>query len=252
MLMLPILLLFVVGILLFGYVGSAISNVTQGGIVSYDETVFQEYADRQYAAEFSSSSAYEDNLLIVFLTNEEADGYYVIAWLGDNVDSSINQMFGDETTTFGRVLLGSVNSEYYAYSLDSNLATAMETMAKHIDQLNLDSSFKTQKDHSNMVESHLTNYTDLSLTKETVDDSLRSFTEDTGIPAVIVVDTMENVFGKTLPLSDIMTILILIALAVVAIVLIVKTVKKNKKNDPKNENQNRYNQNPGGNYRSFH
>lgn len=241
-LLLPILLLVITVALLFGIVGSAVSNVANGGSIYYDEAVLQEYADRQYAAEFSSHSNYENNLLIVFLTNEEADGYYCIAWVGDNIDSKINGMFGDETTTFGRVMQGSINREYYAYSLDSNLAMVMDQMSDHVTSLGLSSSFRTNKESTNPPTSHLTNYSDLSLTKETVDDALQSFTEETGIPAVIVVDTMENVFGKTLPVGDIFIVIILLALLVLAIYLIVRALRNRK-----NPNQNQYDQRQSNN-----
>lgn len=242
--MLPIILLLVVAVLLFGIIGSAISNVANGGIISYDEQVFQQYADKRYAEEFGSSSAYEDNILIVFLTNEEADGYYTIAWVGDNIRGEINEMFGDETTAFGYVMHSSINAEYYEYSLDSNLASVMEKMSSRIKALDLASSFRANKNRSDTVESHMTNYSDISLSKETVDGACQNFTEETGIPVVIVVDTMENVFGKHLPISDIITVLLLIGVAVVAIVMIVKGVKKNK-NGPKNDGNN------GGNYNNY-
>ena len=67
-LLLPIILLLVVSILLVSIVGSAVANVANGGSIYYDEAAFQQYADDQYAAEFSSYSNYENNILIVFLT----------------------------------------------------------------------------------------------------------------------------------------------------------------------------------------
>ena len=243
-LLLPIVLILIVAVMLISIVGSAVANVANGGSIYYDETVFQQYADDQYAAEFASYSNYENNLLIVFLTNEEADGYYVIAWVGDNIHNEINYMFGDETTTFGRVVQGSINREYYAYSLDSNLANVMDQMGDHIDNLGLSSSFRKVKESTNPPTSHLTNHSSLSMTEETVNESLQAFTEKTEIPVVIVVDTMENVFGKTLPIGDIITVLFLLAILGVAIYLIVKSVKNNKNN--KNNNNNNGNYNNGG------
>ena len=223
-LMAPIILLLVVGVMMFGMIGSALTNVTSGGIISYDEATFQAYADREYYKAFGNSDATEDNLLIVVLTNEESDGYYCIAWIGDNVQDRIINMFGDETTALGQSVIASI-PDYYAYSLDSNLATIMNTMSAKIDNLNLNSSFKKEYSHAKSPESHLVNYTDLSLTEETVNDALASFTEKTDIPAVIVVEDMEEVFGKTLPMADVVILIILAVLAVVAIVSIVRTVK---------------------------
>ena len=229
-LMLPIIIILALVVVLFGVVGSAISNVVNGGSIYYDEQVLQQYADDQYAAEFSSYSNYENNLLIVFLTNEEADGYYAIAWVGDNIHGNISNMFGDETTAFGRVVQGTVNREYYAYSLDSNLASVMEQMGERIEQLGLNSSFRTQLESQNPAPSHLTNKSSLSLTNETVDNALKAFTEKTDISTVIVVDTMENVFGKTIPTGDVVIVIVLLVILVVAICSTVRAYKNYKSN----------------------
>lgn len=258
-LMAPIILLLLVGVFFVSYIGTAMTNVANGGIVSYNEETFQKYANDRYYEEFATASAFEDNLLIVFLTNEESDGYYAIAWIGDNVRTDINLMFGDEYTAFGRAMRGSVNAEYHAYSLSANLAAVMETMTDEIEGLGLPSSFKTERDHSKMVESHLTNRSHLTMNPETVNTALQQFTEETGISAVIVVDTMENVFGKNIPLSDIVMLLIMVGLIVLAIYLIVRAVKnnRNKQNNGNNQgnqynqngyNQNGYNQQNNGNY----
>jgi hypothetical protein len=199
----------------------------------------------QYEAEFGNTGdAYEDNLLIVFLTNEEADGYYTIAWIGDNVRMEISDMFGNEYTTFGRAMLNSINSEDYTYSLSSNLARAMEKMTAAVENLGLDSGFYDHYSHERSPESHVANFTSLSINENTVERSLKEFTESTGIPAVIVIDSMEKVFGVGFSRDDVITILIGLLFLGVAIFLIVQAVKgykesKNKKNEEE-EPYNRY------------
>ncbi len=229
-LMAPIILLLLVGVVITSTIGTAVQNAANGGIISYDERVFQEYANEEYRKAFADSSAYEDNLLIVFLANEECDGYYCIAWVGDNIHHDINAMFGDEYTAFGQTMLQSINSEYYAYSLDSNLAQVMVTMKDRVGALGLKSSFVSSGNQSHMSDSKLVNYTNIELTPATVNNALENFTEETGIPVVIVVNTMENVFGKYLPMSTIVTLIVMLAIAVFAIYLIVKGVKNRKKN----------------------
>lgn len=251
MLMLPIVIILVCVVVLFGTIGSAFTNVASGGQIAYDEPQIQQYADNEYAKAFSGTSAYEDNLLIVLLSNEAADGYYCIAWIGDNIDGKIINMFGDETTAFGRAVQGNVNSEYYAYSLDSNLASVMETMTDKVTALGLESSFRKQMDHSKTVESHVVNYTELSITEETVNYALEEFTEKTGISAVIVIDTTENVFGRTLSFADIFTVILVLIGIGFAIYLIVKAVRKNKNGGNggnNNNNGNNYNNNYNTNY----
>ena len=236
----PILILVVVGVLMFGMIGSALTNVANGGIISYDERTFEDFANREYYKAFGNSNATEDNILIVFLTNEETDGYYCIAWVGDNVDHNINRMFGDDTTAFGQAMMASVN-DFYAYSLDSNLAMAMGVMTDKVTSLGLDSSFNKEYSHDKSPASHLVNYTELSLTEETVNDALTSFTGETDIPVVIVVEDMEDVFGKNLPMGDIIVLVVLAGLGVAAIVVIVRTVKNRKKfggGNPEDDDRN--------------
>lgn len=253
LLMFPLVILLIVGMMLFGYVGSVMTNLANGGIISYDETTFQQYADKQYQVEFGSSDeTYEDNILIVFLTNEECDGYYTIAWVGDNIHYEINEMFGDEYTAFGRAMINSINSEYYEYSLDSNLALAMNSMTKNVSALNLKSSFVAPPAAESTVTSHITNKTSLPLTEATVNTALEAFTEETGITAVIVVDTMENVFGKNMPLGDILFLILMVGLIIFAIFLIVKAVRNRKNNGSNGQNgqgqNNGYNNNYNNNY----
>ena len=229
--MLPIVLLLVAVIGFTTMFGTAFANVKNGGTVTYNEKEFQTYANQQYMEEFGANSAtYEDNIMIVFLTNEERDGYYAIAWVGDNVHTEINKQFGNEYTTFGRAVQNSIDSDYYEFSISKNLAMVVDEMTDSVTALGLDSSFITPSKGAK-TESHLTNHSDLAINEDTVENALKKFTEETDIPVVIVVDTMENVFGKTLSFSDVFTMLLFIVLAVVAIVMIVRAVKNRRKQE---------------------
>lgn len=223
----PIVILLIVVVLFVNMVGTF--SFGGGDSVNYDEETFQNYANEQYKAEFGSTAEYENNLLIVFLVNKETDGYYTIAWIGDNVKSEISYMFGNEETEFGYAMLSSIG-EYYAYSLSSSLATVMETMTEEITLLGLDSSFRTGSSETTVYDSHLTNYSNISVTESTVNSALRKFTEETGIPAVIVVDDMEEVFGGGSSLSSIdpITLSLMIGAVSFAIYLIVRAVRKYK------------------------
>lgn len=233
----PIFLIIMVLGLVFGYVGTAFSDVSQGGTVAYDEEAFQDYADSQYAAEFGSA-AYEDNILLVFLTDEHSSSYCYIAWVGDHIATDINYLFGNEYTELGDAMDTCINTTNYKYSLDSNLAQVVAQMQKNIAQLGLESAFTCEE--AREADSHLTNRTDLSLTAETVNTALESFTQATGIPMVIVVDEMEAVFGRTVSGGSVATLVIAALLLILAIFLIVKAVKSRKRN-PDDEGYNRKN-----------
>ena len=241
MIMLPVIMLIFAGFFLMVFIGSAFTNVANGGTVRYDEATFQKYADMRYAEEFGTSTAYEDNLLLVFLTNEDTSEYYAIAWVGNNIRSEISDMFGNEYTEFGRTVSNAI-PEYYEYSLSSNLASVMEKMTESIDKkLDLDTSFRVQTPHTVVTQSHITNYTELNISAETVNASLVAFTEATDIPTVIVVDTMENVFGKSIDVFDFFIVVVMLIIAGVSIYMIVKAVRENK-NNKNNDKGN------GGNY----
>ena len=169
------------------------SQITSGGkTLIYDEEALQTYADEQYYNAFGGYDAYENNILLVLLTNDECDDYYAIAWVGDNVHGDINAMMGGDTE-LGWAMYDNINLEYYAYSLDADLATVVKTIEDHILSLGLDSPFRDGSDFA-PAESRLYNDTDLFLTQQTVDSALQAFTESTGIPMVIHVGEMEDVF----------------------------------------------------------
>ncbi len=164
------------------------------GII-YDEATMQDYANVKYNKYFGNTSATEDNILLVFLTNEACDGYYTIAWVGDNIDYDINEMFG-EHTLYGTSLYQNID-DYYAYSLDTDLAQVIKDMTEQIASLGLATSFNMESDHSRMSEPKLVNQTSMDLNYEVVNSALSEFTDKTGIPIVIVVDYAEKVFAES-------------------------------------------------------
>ena len=227
LLLVPIVLILFAGIMLISVFGSAFNLVTSGGKITYDENVFQDYANSQYAAEFGTTKDYEDNLLIVItVEDDEYYDYSFIAWCGDHVAPKINTMFGSNSSKLGIAIQNSaINSNSYKYSLDSGIASVVQTMQEHIENLGLESSF-TCKTESVSYNSHLTNKTSLDVTEETVNDALVAFTESTGIPIVVVVEDIEDVFPKTVSDFDVVSLVISIVFIVVAVIIIVNVVKK--------------------------
>ena len=98
LMMLPIIVLIIAISLIFsvfGSLGSSISNVVGGGEISYSEQKFQSYANQQYEKEFPNDSTHEDNILIVFLVNEQRDDFTTIAWIGDNINGRITNSLAE-------------------------------------------------------------------------------------------------------------------------------------------------------------
>lgn len=222
----PIILILVATVLFFSFVGSAFESVSNGGSVVYNEEKFEDYANEEYLRHFSSFDGTEDNLLIVFLVDENYEQFSCIAWVGDNLKTSVSDMFGAEGTKFGNAVLSSINNTSYKYSLSANLAAVMEKMSDNVSALGLSSPFKDPETKSNLPTSKLVNKTALSMNEKTVNDALRDFTEATAIPAVITVDTMENVFGRTLFTFDIVLVILSVGLVILAIFFIVRSIKE--------------------------
>lgn len=275
MLVLPIILILVVVIGTFSTLATAFGHVITGGVTSYDEETFQDYANQQYYAEFSGKTEnFENNLLIVFLTNKENDGYYAIAWVGDNVEYKINEMLGNEYTAFGRAINESVNQKTYKYSLAQNLSMALDKLADDVERTKmgygLDSSFKFPPKTPDTYESHVTNYSQLQFNHDTVNLALAEFTARTEIPTVIVVANMEDVLPHGLTAGDIFILCVLGIFLIVAIILIIRAFRKRKKSggnggngnndgpedkgewdgNPRTDNRSgsSYNRNPGSGY----
>lgn len=236
MVLFPIFLIIFVAMILFSSIGSVFSSLSNRTTVKYDENKFQDYADSQYASEFGTSTFYEDNILLVFLADDKNySDYYYIAWIGDHIVTDINYMFGNENTELGHAISSSLNTNSYKYSLDTNLSQTIENMKNQITSKNLESSFNCEENHV-QVESHLTNKTNLKLNIETINSELKSFTDETGISFVVVMENITDVFSKQIPVQSIITIIILIVL----IVLVVYSLTRNKQK--KNNINNFYGQ----------
>ena len=206
----------------------------------YSEEIMQDYANAQYAAEFPAGATYEDNVLIVFLANEDMERYYCIAWVGNNLNESVNDLFG---ARFESVVTSRFGG-FYKYSLPTDFEYIVKTMGTNIESLGLESSFKYETDGARAT-SHLTNHTNLQMDDALVNAALAEFTKKTGIPAVIVLEDEADVFkppvapvapeepGESSGINWGGVILIVggVALVGLAIFLIVRTVKKNKEEE---------------------
>lgn len=234
--LIPILVLVISVAVMISMIGSVIQTVAQGGVVTYSEAEFQGYAQQQYDLAFGDVSAedYEQKLLLVFLTTEGLEEYSCIAWVGNDIHTDINYLFGNEQTAFGRVVTDSINP-YYEYSLGSNLAVIADRMRMEIEALGLASSFRGDAVPVDPTESKLVNYTELTISPSSVNAALADFTEATGIETVIVVETEEAVFGRSIPEGDLFILALMLLLAVLATVALVKGLKSKKKAKEKAE-----------------
>ena len=236
--LLPIILIFIViSIILsiFGSIGNSVSNVASGGQFVQDDMQMEEYALAQYDLEFNNAVGYEDNILIVFLVDENYQDFYTMAIVGYNIDKSINSMFGGRYTEYGNALTENLNSNYKS-SLTRNLKDTVYVMKDAVDNLNLKSSFDTDMGSPGNYNSHVTNHSSIDVDESIINNSLESFTNVTDIPIVIVIDDMDAVFDKKVDSFDVIKILFAVVLCGVAVYFIVCAFKE--KGDDRNNESN--------------
>lgn len=199
-------------------------EITSGGrTYLYSEEEFQDFADREYQQAFGDSACYEGNILLAILTNDEADDYFAIAWVGDEIDPQVREMFGGYTE-LGEEMNRYVNGTYYAYSLDSDLAAVVEAMTDHV-------TAASGKQALSDSDAAFWNYTDLDLSGDTVTVALQEFKEGTGIPMVIVVESLEEVFPAKTAFGSIFNSGPLPIILVAVVVVVAVVVKKGKKTE---------------------
>lgn len=204
----------IVVVMIIGLLGSTVMELVNGGSVRYDEASLQQYADSQYAQAFGGT-AYEDNLLIVFLTDPDGYDFTYIAWVGDHIAPEISDLLGDNSTELGRAMASYISDTDYTYSLDTDLARVIKVIGQKIKDMDLSGSFTCQETNAD-AQSRLINRTDLPMTEETVNQALGKFTEITGIPCVIVVEEAEAVFGRSMSMGTIaITVVAVVVLAVI-------------------------------------
>lgn len=196
-----------------------------GGTGRYDENRYQDYANARYEEAFGDSSAYEDNLLVSVLVDDDYYSYYYIAWVGDHVVTDINHMLGARGTVLGDAMEQCINSSSYKYSLDSNLAQVMEILTEEVEALGLAGSFSCSENRGN-VSAQLVNDSELELTESTITNALTAFASATGIPTVMVVEDMDDVFGGSLAPGGIILVAAVVLIAIVAGVVLVLRRRK--------------------------
>ena len=123
-------------------------------------------------------------------------------------------------------------------------------MQKEIVALKLDDPYLCDSEKS-QFKSHLTNKSSINMRDKTINDALESFTAETGIGIVVVVDDADEVLPRNF---DYFSLIVSVILIVVAVVLIIKAIKAANEKKKKNEDDGSYkgsNQNEKINFDNF-
>lgn len=177
-------------IVLFLLLITLTGNTTTG---SYNDQDIEDYASTQYNKAFLGTESYEDNLLLTFVVWDDRSDYSYIAWVGDHIKNQTYNLLGGNSTVLGLTLDRYVQYGYED-TLSDDLSRAVTALAGEIAQASPDGSYLCQEDRS-LTQSGLVNNSELVLDEAILTEALYAFTEQTGIPIVLVVEDAEDVFG---------------------------------------------------------
>ena len=212
-----IVALVILGVFALAFLGMLIDSLTVGddpnGDIIYNETVFQTYAGGEYNNAFRGTEDYENNILLVYTVYEGYDGFECIAWVGNNVPTSIDEMMTGSAISSGI-------SDYYEFQLSKGIAMSIDKLTDRApaSSASVDTRF-----------SKLTNYSSLEMNKETVNKALVAFAEKTGINIAVVVVDGADVFGVSESGDAGFAIFGIVFIAIIAIIII-GSVNKSKGN----------------------
>lgn len=225
-LLLPIIVLILASIFFVSSLINSISAISQGGIIQYDEVAFRNYTISQYNEIYEpNSEGYEDNIVIAFLTYEDNYEYNYMAIVGDHLEMQVNYMFGGNNTALGTAMHNAIPQNYSGAI--HNIRFAINTMESKVNAIPA-SNRLICKETQQASKHEVINKTNLSISTESIEAAAASFTESTGIPISIVIDEAEDVFGKTVPASYIITLIICLIIIILAIVFIVRGIRARK------------------------
>ena len=182
-----------------------------GGNIVYNDSAAVSYRDTQYAKYFDSTNK-QNGLLIVYLiddVNSKYDQYLCISKVGENVVDKIRNEFGIEGSSFGKSVLKEID-KYYEETFGDDIIAVMNTMSKEITDHGLVSSFKDTSLPADISVSRVINHTPLAISNDMINDALDDFSEETGLPVVIVIDSLDNVFDRQLPFRPFFIMVILL------------------------------------------
>jgi len=173
------------------------TDTTEEKAVVYSESVFREYSDKKYREIYGKTTCYEDNILIVVLTDENSDEKYSIACVGENFDSLVrDNWFGNyEESSFYNVMNAILDVNYEG-TLSDGLVFVVDYYAEAFKPLvERDIIFVEESDKTKVAESCFYNYTDSKFSESSINTALEKFTNNTGITLCIVVEDAKEVFN---------------------------------------------------------
>ena len=185
-----------------------------GGNIVYNDTYAVSYRDTQYSKYFDGANE-KNGLLIVYLVddvNSKYDQYLCISKVGENVADKIKNEFGTDGSSFGKTVLKEIDKKYEE-SFSSDIVAIMNTMSKEVTDHQLESSFKDGATPADTSVSKVINHTPLAISTDMINESLVAFSNETDLPVIIVIESLDKVFNRQLPFRPFFIMVLLLGVA---------------------------------------
>lgn len=172
----------------------------------YDESKLEEYAiDKYYDAYNEKSNSFESNILVTIVTYEEGNEFDYISIVGDDIDKSIDFMFGNQRTTFGGSIYQNINSTYT--DLYETIAYGLDNVSNLIDRKYCSNNY----DESKIInESEYTNFGDKTIFEEAEEN----FYNKTGYHVSILITSFSKVYSPEYAVIIVIAILFVVVCGV--------------------------------------
>lgn len=248
----PLLIIILTSVLLTVQLVGLIGALVKGGEIVYEEVALTNYVDGVYNGQFKKhngkvvegKNAQQSGIAILFFYNEDKGIIEHTVKMGTNVSSKVQAAFSGETSAMNKYLTEKVNKEGRKDSLAKVLTGLMKELGEEIDGYDLTSPFvqKTELDKvpasaaiimpvekKNEKAQPLTTEDGTALMsvadEATLSKAMVEFTNKTGIPVVMSIDTSVRAFGRTIPTSDIFMVVLLMVVLALCIVNLVKKIR---------------------------
>lgn len=226
----PILIIAIaLGFMIYNLV-SLIPTLANGGNIAYDQTVLDEYQTKEYNSAFKNAPAEGNGLVITFMYNEDTNAMEYVIKAGNNLRTQVTDIFKVEGE-FGQYLNKHATSDNYKATFSKSLVNAMDHMAKEVTELDLTDVFNKNYKDGQMPEPKLVDKSGFSLDVKAVNAELKEFYDETGISVTVVVDNAAKVFGRSIPVTDILLMVLILLVIVMTTVSLVKKIRAYKRGE---------------------
>ena len=198
--------------------------VVNTGTNNYEQTL-HEYANQQYQSIFNSSNRYENNILFLYVVDDECETFDAIAWVGDDVPSRTNLKLD------GYTISKHVNENYYKYQLSSGISMSIEELIPVIDTANYKST--------NICT--VVNNSNLSINQAQIETVLQDLSTTRGYGVAVVVADYDDIYvggGSNGGLGTVFTILIVGLIGGAVLFVIIQ--KKKQRDENMSSSSNNY------------